>query len=83
MNQFEEARKYLRSCGIDHPDPDVDLMAAFCAGRPLKNAIGSTPPTLNQPQELKFRRMVARRGEKRERDRAQFHRCPHGTTRRL
>jgi len=66
VNQFEEARKYLRSCGIDHPDPDVDLMAAFCAGQPLKNAIGSPPPTLNQPQELKFRRMVARRGEKRE-----------------
>ena len=66
MNQFEEARKYLRSCGIDHPGPDVDLMAAFCAGRPLKNALGAPPPPLNQPQELKFRRMVARRGEKRE-----------------
>jgi release factor glutamine methyltransferase len=66
VNQLEEARKFLRSCGIEHPEPDVDLMLAFCAGRPLKNAIGSPPPELNQPQELKFRRMVARRGEKRE-----------------
>ena len=66
MNQYEEARKYLRSCGIEHPEPDVDLMLAFCAGRPLKNAIGAPPPALNQPQELKFRRIVARRGEKRE-----------------
>jgi release factor glutamine methyltransferase len=66
VNQLEEARKFLRSCGIEHPEPDVDLMLAFCAGLPLKNAIGSPPPQLNQPQELKFRRMVARRGEKRE-----------------
>lgn len=66
MNQLEEARKYLSSLGIEHPEPDVQLIAAFCAGLPLRTALGSPPPTLNAPQELKFRRMIARRGEKRE-----------------
>jgi len=66
VNQLEEARKYLLSCGIDHPEPDIRLIAAFCAGIPLRSAFGAPPPTLNAPQELKFRRMIARRGEKRE-----------------
>ncbi|MBI3857933.1 MAG: peptide chain release factor N(5)-glutamine methyltransferase [Planctomycetes bacterium] len=66
MNQLEEARKYLRSMGIEHPEPDVQLIAAFCAGRPLKTALGSPPPKLSPPQEAKFRRAIARRGERRE-----------------
>jgi len=66
VNQFEEARKYLISCGIDHPEPDVQLLAACCAGLPLRNALGSPPPDFTPPQESKFRRLVARRGERRE-----------------
>ena len=66
MNQLEEARKYLVSCGIDHPEPDVQLIAAFCAGRPLRTALGAPPPTFTPPQEAKFRRLIARRGERRE-----------------
>ncbi len=66
MNQLAEARKYLRSCGIRRPGPDVKLLAAFAAGLPLKKALGSPPPAFTSAQEKKFRRLVARRGEKRE-----------------
>lgn len=66
MSQLEEARKYLVSCGIDHPDDDVKLLAAFSAGLPLRTALGAPPPAFTPPQETKFRRLVARRGEKRE-----------------
>lgn len=66
MNQLEEARKYLRSCGIERPEEDVKLLAAYAAGLPLKTALGSPPPSFTPPQEAKFRRLVARRGERRE-----------------
>lgn len=66
MNLFEEARKYLRACGIGFPDDDVKLLAASAAGRPLRTALGDPPPAFTHEQELRFRRLVARRGEKRE-----------------
>jgi release factor glutamine methyltransferase len=66
VTRFEEARTYLRSCGIDHPGGDVQLIAAFCAGLPLRTALGSAPPPFTTAQEAKFRRLVARRGERRE-----------------
>lgn len=66
MNLLDEARKYLRSMGLERPDPDVRLLAAFAAGLPLRNALGAPPPALEPAQEAKFRRLVARRGEKRE-----------------
>lgn len=66
MNQLEEARKYLVSCGIEHPQNDVRLLAAFSAGRPLKTALGDPPPDFTPAQQAKFRRLVARRGERRE-----------------
>jgi release factor glutamine methyltransferase len=66
VNQFDEARKYLRSIGVDHPEPDVDLIAAFCAGLPLKSALGAPPPEFTPSQLAKFRRMIGRRGERRE-----------------
>lgn len=66
MNHLEEARKYLISCGIARPDDDVKLLAAFSAGLPLKTALGDPPPSFTPAQEAKFRRLVARRGEKRE-----------------
>lgn len=66
MNLLEEARKYLRSQGVGFPDDDVKLLAAYAAGRPLKTALGDPPPVFTHDQELRFRRLVARRGEKRE-----------------
>lgn len=66
MKLLDEARKYLRDCGIAEPGPDVKLLAAFAAGRPLKDALGAPPPALEGPAEARFRRLVARRGEKRE-----------------
>jgi release factor glutamine methyltransferase len=66
VNHFEEARKYLISCGIEHPDDDVKLLAAFAAGFPLKTALGDPPPEFTPGEEKKFRRVVARRGENRE-----------------
>ncbi|HYE99544.1 MAG TPA: peptide chain release factor N(5)-glutamine methyltransferase, partial [Planctomycetota bacterium] len=66
MNLLEEARKYLASCGILRPDDDVKLLAAFAARRPLRDALGAPPPPFTADQEKKFRRLVARRGEKRE-----------------
>lgn len=66
MNQFDEARKYLQSQGIEHSEADVQLIAAFCAGLPLRTALGAPPPTFTPPQEAKFRRAIARRGERRE-----------------
>lgn len=65
MNLIEEARNYLRSCGIDDPEPDIKLMAARAAGRPLKSAFGSPIPTFDAAAEAQFRRFIARRGEKR------------------
>lgn len=66
MNQLEEARKYLLSCGVDDPEINVQLIAAYCAGLPLKNALGAPPPAFTEGQEAKFRRFIARRGENRE-----------------
>lgn len=66
MNLLEEARRFLRSCGLPHPGPDVKLMAAFAAGLPLRGALGAPPPHMDAAAEAKFRRLVARRGEKRE-----------------
>jgi len=66
VNQIEEARKYLGNLGIDHPDHDVKLLAAFAAGLPLKTALGAPPPAFTPAQEAKFRRVVGRRGERRE-----------------
>jgi release factor glutamine methyltransferase len=66
VNLAEEARKYLLSCGIAHPDHDVKLLAAFSAGLPLRTALGAPPPAFTPAQEAKFRRLIARRGEKRE-----------------
>jgi release factor glutamine methyltransferase len=66
VNPLEEARKFLRSCGIGHPDDDVKLMAAFAAGLPLRDALGARPPAFTPEQERKFRRLVARRGEDRQ-----------------
>jgi len=66
MNHLEEARKFLRSCGIEQPDDDVKLIAAFAAGRPLKTALGDPPPNFTPRAEARFRRLVARRGENRE-----------------
>jgi release factor glutamine methyltransferase len=66
VSPLEQARAYLRSCGIDSPDQDVKLLAAYAAGRTLKTALGDPPPVFTHAQELKFRRLVARRGEARE-----------------
>lgn len=66
MNQLEEARKYLVSCGIDDPDAEIKLIAAYCADLPLKNALGAPAPKFTEGQEAKFRRFIARRGENRE-----------------
>lgn len=66
MNLLEEARKYLVSCGIERPEQDVKLLAAAAAGQPLSRALGAPPPAFDPAAEAKFRRFVARRGEKRE-----------------
>jgi release factor glutamine methyltransferase len=66
VNQLDEAGKYLRSGGIENPDHDVKLIAAFAAGLPLKTALGAPPPTFTPAQEAKFRRLIARRGDNRE-----------------
>ncbi len=66
MNLLREAEKYLVSYGIEDPGPDVKLLAAFAAGRPLRYALGAPPPAFDSPGEAKFRRLVARRGQGRE-----------------
>ena len=66
MNHLDEARKYLRSCGIERPDDDVKLIAAFAAGLPLKAALGAPPPDFSPSAEARFRRLVSRRGDRRE-----------------
>jgi release factor glutamine methyltransferase len=66
VNLLEEARKFLRDAGIDYPDDDVKLLAAYAAGRPLKTALGDPPPEFTHAQELRFRRLVGRRGDQRE-----------------
>ncbi|HLY73620.1 MAG TPA: peptide chain release factor N(5)-glutamine methyltransferase [Planctomycetota bacterium] len=66
MNQFEEALKYLLSCGVDDPGINIKLIAAYCAKLPLRNALGAPLPTFTEGQEARFRRFIARRGENRE-----------------
>lgn len=63
---LRSACEYLRSCGIERPEQDVKLLAAFAAGRPLRTALGDPPPAFDEKAEAKFRRLVARRGEARE-----------------
>ena len=66
MNQLDVARDYLISCGVEDPDVDIKLIAAYCAELPLKNALGAPFPKFTEGQEAKFRRFIARRGENRE-----------------
>lgn len=66
MNLLDEARKYLVNLGIADPDDDIKIIAAYCAGLPLKNCLGAPPPEFTPGQEAKFRRFIARRGENRE-----------------
>lgn len=66
MNLLDEARKFLRDSGLLHPDPDVKLLAAAAAGRPLRTALGDPPPDFDKPAEMRFRRFVGRRGDRRE-----------------
>jgi release factor glutamine methyltransferase len=66
VNLLAEAIRYLRDLGVPDPEPDVKLLAAFAAGRPLRTALGSPPPEFTREQEARFRRLVARRGERRE-----------------
>lgn len=66
MNLLTEAVRYLRDLGVANPEPDVKLLAAFAAGRPLRTALGAPPPEFTRDQEARFRRLVARRGERRE-----------------
>jgi len=66
VNPFEVAREYLASCGVEDADASVRLIAAYCAGLPLKNALGAPPPAFTPGQEARFRRFIARRGENRE-----------------
>jgi release factor glutamine methyltransferase len=66
VKHLDEARKYLRACGIESPEHDVKLIAAFAAALPLRTALGAPPPEFTPAQEAKFRRLIARRGEKRE-----------------
>lgn len=63
---LKEARRYLRSCGIEYPDADVKLLAAFAAGLPLKHALGAPPPVLDDEGRHRFRELTRRRGENRE-----------------
>jgi release factor glutamine methyltransferase len=66
VNHFEEAQKYLVNLGVEHPDDDIKLIAAYCAELPVKTALGAPFPTFTPGQEAKFRRFIARRGENRE-----------------
>jgi release factor glutamine methyltransferase len=66
VTQFDVARDYLISCGVDDPDINIKLIAAYCAELPLKNALGAPFPTFTEGQDAKFRRFIARRGENRE-----------------
>lgn len=63
---YREARSYLKSCGIDPPEPDVHLLAAFAAGLPLRGALGRAPIPLDEGRQAAFRRFLRRRGEERE-----------------
>jgi len=66
VNQLDVARDYLTSCGVEDPDTNIKLIAAYCAELPLKNALGAPFPKFTEGQEAKFRRFIARRGENRE-----------------
>jgi len=66
VNQLDVARDYLTSCGVEDPDIDIKLIAAYCAELPLKDALGAPFPKFTEGQEAKFRRFIARRGENRE-----------------
>lgn len=66
MSPLEEARIWLRSCGIERPEDDVKLLAAFAADLPLRTALGAPPPSFTPDQDRRFRRLISRRGEGRE-----------------
>ena len=60
------AVEFLRSCGVEAPEQDVLLLAAFAAGRPVATALGAPFPDFTPDQEKKFSRLVSRRGDGRE-----------------
>jgi release factor glutamine methyltransferase len=63
---LRSACDFLRSCGIEHPEHDVKLLAAFAAGNPLRTALGDPPPEFDEKASARFRRLIARRGESHE-----------------
>ena len=63
---LRSAGEYLRASGIERPEQDVKLLAAFAAGLPLRTALGAPPPAFDEKAEARFRRLIGRRGEGRE-----------------
>jgi release factor glutamine methyltransferase len=63
---FREAVHYLRSFGIEDPEPDVRRLAAFAAGLPLRRALDSPPPPLDRAAAARFCALATRRGQQRE-----------------
>ena len=63
---LREAVHYLRSFGIEDPEPDVRRLAAFAAGRPLRSALDSPPPPLDRAAAARFCELATRRGQRRE-----------------
>ncbi len=63
---LREAVHYLRSFGIEDPEPDVRRLAAFAAGRPLRSALQAPPPPLDRAAAARFCELTTRRGQRRE-----------------
>lgn len=66
MSLYRDALDLLRRHGIEDPDPDIRLLAAFASGRPLRTALGSPfPDDLTGKAREKFLRLLERRARER------------------
>lgn len=65
MGLIEDARKVLRSLGLENPEAELKLLAAHAAGRPLRTALGSPFPPLEGDAAARFALLLERRARDR------------------
>ncbi|MBI2932962.1 MAG: peptide chain release factor N(5)-glutamine methyltransferase [Planctomycetes bacterium] len=63
---LRSATQYLAACGVDDPRADAEIILAHVLDVPRQKLIARDRDTLPEPARLKFNRLIARRGDRRE-----------------
>jgi len=65
-SSIRSAVKYLTELGVPDPRPDAEILLAFTLGVPREKLVSADREPLPEKMRLKFNRLIARRGDRRE-----------------